>query len=118
MMTGGLRVVSRHRTSMLCYGLGGGFKHSLVSHSSLFGIFYFIQRVIQSKPALFDLGTATDKEIDRQYESVSLTMGTLHATYISYKSQTVKLEKEIRELEIGLAESEAQELEIFKARLR
>jgi len=91
---------------------------TLVSHSSLFGIFYFIQRVIQSKPALFDLGTATDKEIDRQYESVSLTMGTLHATYIRYTSQMVELEKEIRELEIGLAESEAQELEIFKARLR
>ena len=45
-------------------------------------------------------------------------MGTLHATYIRYKSQMVELDKEIRELEIGLAESEAEELEIFKARLR
>ena len=45
-------------------------------------------------------------------------MGTLYATHIRYKSQMVEPEKEIRELEIALVESEAQELEIFKARLR
>ena len=69
-------------------------------------------------PALFDLETATDETIDRQYELVTLTKQALHGTYLRYKAQMVELQNEIRELEIALPEAEAQELELLKARLR